>query len=100
MEKTNAIKDLIIKLLFNDKKELITEVTIKKEVSCYNVNIQRVVLDINRSGLYPFISSYVNGYGVLTLVVQTNYKLKYFLSFYFFIAEIIYIFDKENEVNF
>ncbi len=69
MEKTKAIKDLIIKLLFNDKKELITEVTIKKEVSCYNVNIERVVLDINRSGLYPFISSYKNGYGVLTLVV-------------------------------
>ena len=45
-----AIKNVIIKLLFNDKKELITEVTIKKEVSCYNVNIERVVLDINRCG--------------------------------------------------
>ena len=55
-----AIKDLII---INDKRGLITEVTIKKEVSCYNVNIKRVVLDINRSGLYPFISSYKNFWG-------------------------------------
>ena len=68
-KRSKAIKDLIIKLLFEDKKGIITEVTIKKEVYCYKVNIERVVFDINQSKLFAPISCYKNGYGVLSLAV-------------------------------
>ena len=68
-KRIEAIKKVIIKLLFEDRKPIVTEVTIKKEVDCYNVNIQRVVLDINSLNLYPYISYSYNSYGVLNLLV-------------------------------
>lgn len=68
--RAEKIKNVIIDLLFIEKRKLaITEVTIKQKVSCYNVNILRVVKDINDSKVYPPISYYSNSYGVLTLVV-------------------------------
>lgn len=63
------IKETIVRLLFEDKKPIVTEVTICKEVSCYQVNIRAVVKTINDSALYPYINCVINSYGVLTLVV-------------------------------
>ena len=68
-KRSKTIKDLILNLLFEDKKGIITEVTIKKEIDCYNVNIEKVVFDINQSKLFAPISCYKNGYGVLSLSV-------------------------------
>lgn len=68
-ERQEKIKGLIIKLLFVDKKHIVTEVTIKKEVSCYNVNIEAIIREINDLKSYPVISCIKNSYGVLSLQV-------------------------------
>ena len=68
-QRSEAIKVLIIELLFKQNKSYITEVTIKYQVPCYNVNIKRVVYDINKEGIYSLISYKVNSYGVLVLFV-------------------------------
>lgn len=68
-ERAKVIKEVITRLLFKDKKHIVTEVTIKKEVNCYNVNIESVVRDINSSKEFPFISCRNNSYGVLSLYV-------------------------------
>ena len=67
--RAEKIKTAIIKYLFYDKKPIVTEVTIKKEVDCYNVNIEAVVRSLNSSNKFPRISCIKNSYGVLTLVV-------------------------------
>ena len=67
--RAEKIKLTIIKYLFYEKKPIVTEVTIKKEVDCYNVNIEAVVRKLNESKKFPLISCIKNSYGVLTLVV-------------------------------
>lgn len=67
--RAEKIKTAIIKYLFYDKKPIVTEVTIKKEVDCYNVNIEAVVRSLNSSNKFPHISCIKNSYGVLTLVI-------------------------------
>lgn len=68
-ERRDKIKSFIVDKLIKENKSMITEVSIKYEVSCYNVNIRACVRELNESKLYAPISCYVNSYGVLTLVV-------------------------------
>jgi hypothetical protein len=65
----DKVKETIINLLFEVKKPIVTEVTIKYKVPCYNVNIQSIVREINSSGLYPNIDCVYNSYGVLCLQI-------------------------------
>jgi len=68
-KRTQDIKDAIIKLLFKDNLKSITSENIKFDTHCFNVNIERVVRDINGLNTYPFINCISNGKGVLTLSV-------------------------------
>lgn len=70
-ETREKLKENIIKAMFIDKKEIITEVTLtygKYSVgNINNQNIKSVVFEINEEKKYNQIKVYTNSYGVLSL---------------------------------
>ena len=72
------LKENIIKALFTDKKNVVTEVTFKYEgkYSVPNVtkqDIKNMVFEINKSGKYPKITTYQNSHDVLSLKSENKY---------------------------